>query len=94
VSFVFDDPRECRSDLRPFRGCERVDSWGVRKAMGGVADRGTMGSSKTSCKSFYERFGDGDLDAAVAVFAMRVQINDPGLGVVEGLEALRNYLEG
>src|ERR1700722_9150619 len=62
--------------------------------MGGVADRGTMGELRKVVEEFYERFGDGDLDAAVAVFAAEVQINDPGLGAVEGLEALRTYLEG
>ena len=53
-----------------------------------------MGEQRDVVQEFYERFGDGDLDAAVAVFSPGVQINDPGLGVVEGLEALRNYLEG
>jgi ketosteroid isomerase-like protein len=53
-----------------------------------------MGDQRNVVQEFYERFGDGDLDAAVAVFAAGVQITDPGLGVVVGLEAVRNYLEG
>jgi ketosteroid isomerase-like protein len=53
-----------------------------------------MGEQRNVVQEFYGRFGDGDLDAAVAVFAAGVRINEPGLGVVEGLEALRNYLEG
>ena len=52
-----------------------------------------MGDQRNVVQTFYDRFGDGDLDAAVAVFAEGVQITDPGLGAVEGLEALRNYLE-
>jgi ketosteroid isomerase-like protein len=52
-----------------------------------------MGEQRNVVQEFYGRFGDGDLDAAVAVFAAGVRINEPGLGVVEGLEALRNYLE-
>jgi ketosteroid isomerase-like protein len=53
-----------------------------------------MGEHRDVVQEFYDRFGDGDLDAAVAVFAKGVRINDPGLGAVTGLEALRNYLEG
>ena len=43
---------------------------------------------------FYDRFGEGDLTCAVAMFAATVQITDPGLGRVEGLDALRSYLAG
>ena len=39
---------------------------------------------------FYDAFGEGDLDAATAVFADRVQMTDPGLGTVEGPAALRD----
>jgi predicted ester cyclase len=53
-----------------------------------------MGDQRNVVQEFYERFGDGDLDAAVALFAAGVRINDPGLGPVEGLEALRSYLDG
>jgi hypothetical protein len=42
----------------------------------------------------YDAFGDGDLDTATAVFADRVRMTDPGLGVVEGLAALPDYLDG
>jgi hypothetical protein len=53
-----------------------------------------MGEQRNVVQESYGRFGDGDLAAAVAVFAARERISDPGLGVVEGLEALRNHLEG
>ena len=43
---------------------------------------------------FYEAFGEGDLDAATAVFAADVKMTDPDLGTVEGLPAFRDYLEG
>jgi ketosteroid isomerase-like protein len=43
---------------------------------------------------FYDAFGEGDLEAATAVFAGTVRMTDPGLGVVEGLPALRDYLDG
>jgi steroid delta-isomerase-like uncharacterized protein len=45
-------------------------------------------------KGFYEAFGEGDLDAAMAVFADRVRVTDPGLGTVEGRGAMREYLDG
>jgi ketosteroid isomerase-like protein len=45
-------------------------------------------------RRFYEAFGEGDLDAATAVFAGQVQVTDPDLGTVEGLPAFRNYLDG
>ena len=43
---------------------------------------------------FYDAFGEGDLDAAVAVFAEGVRIIDPDLGPVEGHDAMRDYLDG
>ena len=52
-----------------------------------------MGDQRTVVQEFYERFGDGDLDAAIAVFSAGVRISDPGLGTVEGLDAMRGYLE-
>jgi steroid delta-isomerase-like uncharacterized protein len=45
-------------------------------------------------RRFYDAFGEGDLDAATAVFADRVRVTDPDLGTVEGLPAFRDYLEG
>jgi steroid delta-isomerase-like uncharacterized protein len=45
-------------------------------------------------RRFYEAFGEGDLDAATAVFAADVRMTDPDLGTVEGLQAFRAYLEG
>ena len=51
-----------------------------------------MASNQRVLEQFYDRFGEGDLDAATAMFAVGVQIIDPGLGTVEGLEALRSYL--
>jgi ketosteroid isomerase-like protein len=53
-----------------------------------------MGGHRRIVEQFYDRFGDGDLAGAVAMFAARVQITDPGLGSVEGLDALRGYLTG
>ena len=53
-----------------------------------------MGDNRNVVQQFYEQFGAGDLDAAIAVFSVGVRINDPGLGSVEGLDALRSYLEG
>jgi ketosteroid isomerase-like protein len=68
----------------------------------GAADRrmavlpieGPMGDQRNVVQEFYERFGEGDLDAAVAVFSPEVRITDPGLGTVKGLDALRGYLNG
>jgi steroid delta-isomerase-like uncharacterized protein len=45
-------------------------------------------------QGFYEAFGEGDLDAAMAVFADGVQVTDPDLGTVEGRAAMREYLDG
>ncbi len=45
-------------------------------------------------RRFYEAFGEGDIDAATAVFAADVRMTDPDLGTVEGLQAFRHYLEG
>jgi steroid delta-isomerase-like uncharacterized protein len=43
---------------------------------------------------FYDAFGEGDLDAATSVFAEDVAITDPGLGPVQGIAAMRDYLGG
>jgi steroid delta-isomerase-like uncharacterized protein len=43
---------------------------------------------------FYDAFGEGDLDAATSVFAEDVAIIDPGLGRVQGIAAMRDYLGG
>lgn len=51
-----------------------------------------MAGKRRVVEEFYRRFGDGDLDAATAMFADGVRIIDPGLGTVEGLDALRGYL--
>ena len=53
-----------------------------------------MSEQRAIVEQFYERFGEGDLDAATAVFAAEVRITDPGLGTVEGLPALHDYLDG
>lgn len=53
-----------------------------------------MGEPQNVVQEFYECFGAGDLDAAIAVFGAGVRITDPGLGAVDGLDALRSYLEG
>lgn len=53
-----------------------------------------MGGPRRVLQEFYDRFGEGDLDAAVSMFADGVRIIDPGLGSVEGLEAIRRYLTG
>jgi steroid delta-isomerase-like uncharacterized protein len=45
-------------------------------------------------EQFYDAFAAGDLEAAVAVFADDVRMTDPGLGVVEGIKVLRDYLDG
>lgn len=51
-----------------------------------------MAGHRSIVEQFYDRFGDGDLAGAVAMFAPTVQITDPGLGRVQGLDALRSYL--
>jgi ketosteroid isomerase-like protein len=53
-----------------------------------------MGGPQRVLQEFYDRFSEGDLDAAVSMFAVGVRITDPGLGSVEGLEAVRSYLTG
>ena len=53
-----------------------------------------MGGQRRTVEEFYEAFSAGDLDAATAMFGRGVRIVDPGLGAVEGLEALRGYLVG
>jgi ketosteroid isomerase-like protein len=53
-----------------------------------------MGGPRRVLQEFYDRFGEGDLDAAVSMFAVGVRITDPGLGRVEGLGAVRSYLAG
>jgi len=45
-------------------------------------------------RRFYEAFGEGDLDAAIGVFADDMRMTDPDLGTVDGLGAFRDYLEG
>jgi ketosteroid isomerase-like protein len=45
-------------------------------------------------EQFYDRFGEGDLAGAAAMFSAEVWVTDPGLGTVEGIEALRGYLAG
>jgi ketosteroid isomerase-like protein len=51
-----------------------------------------MGGRRRAVEQFYEAFSAGDLDAATAMFGRGVRIVDPGMGAVEGLEALRGYL--
>jgi ketosteroid isomerase-like protein len=53
-----------------------------------------MGGPPRVLQEFYDRFSEGDLDAAVSMFAVGVRITDPGLGRVEGLGAVRSYLAG
>jgi predicted ester cyclase len=53
-----------------------------------------MDGHRRTVEQFYDRFGKGDLAGAVAMFAATVQITDPGLGRVKGLDALRSYLTG
>jgi ketosteroid isomerase-like protein len=53
-----------------------------------------MSGPRRVLQEFYDRFSEGDLDAAVSMFAVGVRITDPGLGRVEGLEAVRSYLTG
>jgi ketosteroid isomerase-like protein len=52
----------------------------------------TVDGHRRVVEQFYDRFGEGDLTGAVAMFAATVQITDPGLGNVEGLDAVRSYL--
>jgi ketosteroid isomerase-like protein len=58
------------------------------------AEGGTMAGHRRIVEQFYDRFGEGDLDAAIAMFSAGIRITDPGLGTVEGLEAMRGYLVG
>lgn len=53
-----------------------------------------MDGHRRIVEQFYDRFGKGDLAGAAAMFAATVQITDPGLGRVEGIDALRSYLTG
>lgn len=53
-----------------------------------------MGGPRKVLQEFYDRFGEGDLDGAVSMFADGVKMTDPGLGDVEGLDAIRGYLVG
>jgi ketosteroid isomerase-like protein len=53
-----------------------------------------MDGHRRIVEQFYGHFGEGDLAGAVAMFAATVQITDPALGRVEGLDALRDYLTG
>lgn len=53
-----------------------------------------MDGPRRVLREFYDRFGEVDLDAADSMFAEGVRITDPGLGKVEGLEAIRPYLAG
>jgi steroid delta-isomerase-like uncharacterized protein len=55
---------------------------------------GPVGEQQRIVQQFHDGFGEGDLDAATAVFADEVRMTDPGLGAVEGLRALRDYLDG
>jgi steroid delta-isomerase-like uncharacterized protein len=54
----------------------------------------TQTKSRGIVERFYEAFGEGDLDAATAVFAEDVRVTDPDLGTVQGLTAMREYLDG
>jgi len=54
----------------------------------------TQTTLRSTVQAFYEAFGEGDLDAAMAVFADDVRVTDPDLGTVEGRVALRGYLNG
>jgi steroid delta-isomerase-like uncharacterized protein len=42
---------------------------------------------------FYEDFGTGNIDSALAVCAEDLEIVDPGMGTVHGRERFREYLE-
>jgi ketosteroid isomerase-like protein len=59
-----------------------------------VTAGGTMDGQRSILEQFYDRFGEGDLPAALAMFAASVQITDPGLGTLTGLEAVSSYLAG
>ena len=54
-----------------------------------------MGSSAAGevVGRFYEAFGSGDIDGALAVCADDLEIVDPGLGQVRGCDRFRDYLE-
>lgn len=41
---------------------------------------------------FYEDFGSGDLAAAVSGFSDELEVTDPGMGTVHGIEPFREYL--
>jgi steroid delta-isomerase-like uncharacterized protein len=53
-----------------------------------------MSEQQETVMRFYDAFAGGDLDAAAAVFAENVEITDPDLGSVQGVAAMRDYLEG
>jgi steroid delta-isomerase-like uncharacterized protein len=42
---------------------------------------------------FYEDFGTGNIDGALAACAKDLEITDPGMGQVRGRERVREYLE-
>jgi ketosteroid isomerase-like protein len=41
---------------------------------------------------FYEDFNRGDVNAAVAGFSEQLEVSDPGMGTVHGIEPFREYL--
>ena len=52
-----------------------------------------MSESPIQCVSrFYESFERGDIDAALSVFSVELETQDPGMGTVSGLEPFREYL--
>jgi len=53
-----------------------------------------MSGPRRVLQDFYDRFGEGDLEGAVAMFADSIRITDPGLGTAEGREQIRRYLCG
>ena len=42
---------------------------------------------------FYEGFDAGDIDLALSPFSADVEMTDPGMGTVHGLEAFRGYID-
>jgi ketosteroid isomerase-like protein len=52
-----------------------------------------MAGHRRIVEQFYDHFGEGDLDAALAMFSAGIRITDPGLGTVEGLEAVLPFAD-
>src|ERR1700719_3037874 len=54
----------------------------------------SLSKQEQIASQFYRSFAAGEIESALAVFADRVEMVDPGLGMVQGLPAFLEYLVG